>query len=176
MKIKRMKRESWHRIEQREYRCVPLQLEEGEGLVSILILKKVKAPLYVADEDKMVLIADDNYSWLQIALKDQYFWITAMFDTVGNLLQVYFDISNGTVFDEPENPCFEDLYLDIVLTGDGRLQILDKEELEEALQNGVISEEKYQHAMLECEKLYKYLTIHKEKVMKFCKEWYEKLK
>ena len=171
-----MKRENWHRIEQREYRCMPLQVEEGEGLVSILILKKVNAPLYVADEDKMVLIADNNYSWLQIALKDQYVWITAMFDTVGNLLQVYFDISNGMVFDEPENPCFEDLYLDIVLTADGRLQILDREELEEALQNRVISEEKYHHAILECEKLYEYLKVHKEKVMEFCRECYEKLK
>lgn len=176
MKIKRMKRETWHRIEQREYRCVPFQLEEVEGLVSILILKKVKEPLYVADEDKKVLIADDNYCWLQIALKDQYFWITAMFDMAGNLLQVYFDISNGTVFDEPENPYFEDLYLDIVLTGDGRLYVLDRDELEEALQKEIISEEKYHHAILECEKLYEYLTVHKERVMAFCKEWYEKLK
>ena len=171
-----MKRESWHRIVQREYRCVPLQSEEAEGLISILVLKEVNSTLYVADEEKQVLIADNDYAWLQIALRDQFFWITAMFDTAGTLLQVYFDISNGTVFDEPENPCFEDLYLDIVLTGDGRLYILDKEELEEAFQEGVISEEKYHRAISECEALYEYLTVHKEKVMNFCKEWYEKLK
>ena len=171
-----MKRDDWHRIEKKEYRCVPFQSEEAEGLISILILKEVNAPLYVADEDKKVLIADNDYSWLQIALKNQYVWITAMFDTVGNLLQVYFDISNGTIFDEPENPCFEDLYLDIVLTKDGRLYILDREELEEAWQEGTLSEEKYHRAIVECEKLYQYLIVHKEKVMAFCQEWYEKLK
>ena len=171
-----MKRESWHRIVQREYRCEPLQLKEAEGLISILILKEVNEPLYVADEDKEVLIADNDYSWLQIALEEQYVWITAMFDPIGKLIQVYFDISNGTIFDEPENPCFEDLYLDIVLTADGRLYILDKEELEEALQQGKISKEKYDRAIVECDKLYRYLTVHKENVMNFCKEWYEKLR
>ena len=77
MKIKRMKRDDWHRIEKKEYRCVPFQSEEAKGLISILILKEVNAPLYVADEDKKVLIADNDYSWLQIALKNQYVWITA---------------------------------------------------------------------------------------------------
>ena len=176
MKRKYMKREEWHRMLQREYRCVPCEFEGMEGFVSILVLKKVTEPLYVADEDKMVLIADNGYSWVQVALKDQYFWLTSMFDTEGRLLQVYFDICKGILFEEPENPCFDDMYLDIVLTRDGRLYVLDQEELEEARQEGVISEEEYQHAMVECDKLYQYLEKDKEKVMNFCREWYKKLR
>lgn len=176
MKRKHMKREEWHRVLQKEYRCMPCEFEGIEGLVSILVLKEVTAPLYVPDEDKKVLIADVDYSWLQVALKNQYFWITSMFDTKGQLLQVYFDISKGTIFEEEENPCFDDMYLDIVLTGDGRLYILDQEELEEARQEGVISEAEYEHAIVECNKLYQYLTEHKEKIMEFCKEWYQKLR
>ena len=58
MKRKHMKREEWHRILQKEYRCVPCEFEGIEGMVSILVLKEVTAPLYVADGDNMVLIAD----------------------------------------------------------------------------------------------------------------------
>ncbi len=176
MKRKYMKREEWHRMLEKEYRCMPCEFEGMEGLVSILVLKKVSEPLYVADEDSMVLIADTGYSWVQVALREQCFWLTSMFDTKGKLLQVYFDISKGTIFEEPENPCFDDLYLDIVLTGDGRVYVLDQEELEEARQQRIISEEEYKHAILNCDKLYQYLMEHKEKVMEFCKEWYQKLR
>lgn len=171
-----MKREEWHRMLEKEYRCVPCEFQGIEGLVSILVLKKVSEPLYVVDEDSKVLIADTGYSWVQVALKEQCFWLTSMFDTEGKLLQVYFDISKGTIFEEPENPCFDDMYLDIVLTGDGRIYVLDQEELEEARQKGIISEEEYKHAILNCDKLYQYLMEHKENVMEFCREWYQKLR
>ena len=34
-----------------------------------------------------------------------------------------------------ENPTFQDMYLDFVLTNDGKIHVLDQEELEEAYRN-----------------------------------------
>ena len=79
---------------------------------------------------KQVLIADAGYSWLQVALKDRYFWATVMFDDMGNFLQGYFDITAGNSFEDMDNPKFQDMYLDLVLLSDGRILVLDREELE----------------------------------------------
>ena len=159
--IRDMKRSDWHRITKRRYTASPCRFQNMDGVVSLIEMQEVKSPIIVSHELGETVIADKGYSWLQLALKEQYFWATVMFDKEGNFIEIYFDITGGNIFDDMENPKFLDMYLDIVLLNDGSIYVLDREELDEALTQKEISKAEYQHAIAECEKLYDFLVNNK---------------
>lgn len=174
--IRDMRRSDWHRILEREYKASPCEFQSMEGVVSLLQIKKVTEPLMVPGENgEKVLIADVGYAWLQVAFKEQYFWATVMYDDKGRFMQGYFDITAGNIFDDMENPKFRDMYLDLVLLDDGRILVLDEEELEEAFRNKDITKEQYRQTMEEGEWLHHFLEENQEEFIKFCSGWREKL-
>ncbi|MBP3567936.1 MAG: DUF402 domain-containing protein [Lachnospiraceae bacterium] len=173
--IRDMRRSDWHRILERRYTVKPCTFQNMKGVVSLLEIQKVTNPLTVHYEDGDVLIADAGYSWLQLAFKDQFFWATVMYDNKGELMQGYFDITGGNTFEDMENPKFQDMYLDLVLLKDGGIQVLDREELDEALEQKKITAEQYQQTVMAGEKLYCFLQENQEEFLRFCKEWREKL-
>jgi len=174
--VRDMRRSDWHRILERKYTVRPCRFCDTDGVVSLIEMQKVESPVIVAHELGDVVIADVGYSWLQLALKGQYFWATAMFDANGQFVEIYFDITAGNSFVDLDNPTFMDMYLDVVLLHDGSIHILDRDELDEAYAQKEISKEEYLHAIAECEKLYNYLMINKEEIVSFCVEWREKLR
>ena len=173
--IRDMRRSDWHRILERNYTVSPCAFQDMEGVVSLLQIQKVTHPLTVRYESGDVLIADVGYSWLQVAFQEQFFWATVMYDSQGQFMQGYFDITAGNTFEDMENPKFQDMYLDLVLLGDGRIQVFDRDELEEALAQKEITEEQYQKTVKEGEELYRFLQENWKDFLQFCSEWREKL-
>lgn len=174
--IRDMRRSDWHRILERKYKTSPCSFQGMEGVVSLLQIQKVTEPLTVPGENgKKVLIADAGYSWLQVAFKEQFFWATVMYDDKGGFLQGYFDITGGNCFEDMENPTFQDMYLDLVLLRNGRILVLDREELEEALEQKELTEEQYRKSVTEGEKLYHFLQENGDEFLQFCSEWRKKL-
>ena len=174
--IRDMRRSDWHRILEREYNVRPCSFFDMEGVVSLLQIRKVTEPLLVSGENgEKVLIADAGYSWLQVAFKEQFFWATVMFDAKGRFLQGYFDITGGNTFEDMENPTFRDMYLDLVLLDGGRILVLDRDELDEALEQKEIMEEEYRQTVKEGEKLYRFLQENWKAFLQFCSEWRERL-
>ncbi len=175
MSTKDMKRTNWPRVLRKDYVAEDFEIDGRQGQVSLSMLRELTAPLTIHYDFGDVLIADKDYGWLQVALKDQYCWLTAMYDNHCRLIKLYFDITGGNRFDDPENPCFEDMYLDIVVIGD-RLEILDQDELDEALKNGDITQAEYLHAEAVCRELYAYLSTNKAEVINWCANTYLALK
>ena len=175
MSIKDMKRSNWPRVLVKEYVARDFEHEGLQGHMSLSVLRELTGPLTIHYPFGDVLIADKDFRWLQIALKGQCFWITAMYDSNEQLINLYFDITNGNCFDNPDNPCFEDMYLDIV-AANNVLMILDQDELDEALENGDINRDEYDHAEKVCRELYKYLTVNIDKVAAWCNRSYRELK
>jgi len=171
-----MYRTGWQRCLEKEYMDSECEFRGKHARVSLSVLKKLTAPLWVPDRDGKILIADTEYSWLQLAVDGEYFYMTSMFDPEGNLLQLYFDITNGTIWDNPENPQFDDMYLDVVLSADGYVAVLDEDELNEAYQENIISKAEYMRTLEEGNKLKDYLETYKEEMMEFCREWYRKFR
>ncbi|WP_213861941.1 DUF402 domain-containing protein, partial [Escherichia coli] len=56
-------------------------------------MKKVRDPLEVTVVGQNIIVADDNYKWLQILPEKKRYSITVMFDNKGNPLEYYFDIN-----------------------------------------------------------------------------------
>ena len=154
MAMKDMRRSDWSRILSRRYASRPCRFRGREGRVSLLVIEEAAEPLIVQDAGEELNIVERGYAWVQIAMKDQPFWLTAMFDERGELLQIYFDITGGNRFDDPENPTFEDLYLDIVVNSRGELYVLDRDELEAALTAGAITQAQHDRAERACQTLY----------------------
>lgn len=173
--IRDMRRSDWHRILERAYKASPCSFQGMEGVVSLLQMKRVTEPLKVQHEFGEVLIADVGYSWLQVAFKEQMFWATMMYSPEGKFLQGYFDITAWNKFEDVDNPTFRDMYLDLVLTADDKILVLDQDELDEALEQKEITMEEYQQTIDAGEKLYSFLQENRETFLQFCCEWREKL-
>lgn len=175
MLIKDMKRTDWSRVLRKDYVALDFQRNGHQGQMSLSILREMTAPLTVHYPFGDVLIADEGFGWLQIALKDQFFWITAMYDRQGQRIDLYFDITAGNRFDDPDNPWFADMYLDIVAIGDV-LEVLDRDELDEALENGDITRAAYDYAQAVCRELYGYLENNQAEIAAWCDQAFLELK
>jgi len=90
-------------------------------------------------------------------------------------MQGYFDITGGNIFEDMENPTFTDMYLDLVLLKNGDIQVLDQDELEEALGQKEITEAQYWKTVKVGEELYRFLQKNSKDFLKFCNEWRERL-
>ena len=170
-----MRRSDWQRILRREYVSRECRMYGRRGRESLLVIREVAAPLVVHDAGEDVLIVEKDYAWVQIALEGLPFWLTAMYDARGRLIQIYFDITAGNRFDDPENPAFEDMYLDIVVNSRGELYVMDRDELDEALAEGVITKEEWAGANEACAHLYAYLEENRETVTELCSRVYREL-
>ena len=150
-KIRDMRRTEWQRITKRRY----ISREETDifgsaGRISLISIDEVTGPLTVHYPSRDVLIADAGYSWFQAAVPGACWWLTAMFDAYDRLIQIYFDITGGSRFDDPENPTFEDMYLDIVVSADGSIEVVDRDELDEALRSGTITAAQHRESVENC--------------------------
>ena len=139
-------------------------------------IEATEKPLVVRDDNGAEkVLFDAGYYWYHFAPEGQYFWLSAAFDPARRLLEVYFDLTAGSDFSDPENPCFRDMYLDIVLTEDGKLRVLDRDELLAARDTGVISDEACKKTLRQGEALYVYLIENTEEVLSFVRKRAEAL-
>lgn len=172
--MKDMKRTDWKRVLERKTAIENFSHGGYTGKISILKIEKVNAPLTIDYGVKKIRIADDGYSWVQLALENRYFWFTAMFDESDRLVEIYVDLTDGNRTDT-ENPCFEDMYLDYVIF-DGAVLELDRDELDEAYENGAVSKVQYERTLSEGKKIEEYLRSHTAELERFLTERQAELK
>lgn len=176
MKLRDMYRTDWTRIKKREYISRESALDGRPARESLILIRDITEPLTVSSAGQPVKVVERDYSWIQVAQKDAFWWLTAMFDEKGTLLQMYFDITAGNLFANPDNPQFRDMYLDFVLRPDGVVVRLDEDELTEALENGKITQAEYDQTKDAGNKFHEHLLKHPQEVMAFCRETYRSLK
>lgn len=145
-------RAGWSRLLKKEFRQMKITDKNFMGDVTLLTMQKVKEPLVFEYPDLTVCIVDNGYSWLQHFPENEHFSMTTVFNGNGEIVQWYIDIClrNGN---ENGRPWMDDLYLDIVLLPNGEILQKDADELEAALSAGVISEELYQLAWKEANRI-----------------------
>ncbi len=165
IKRREMKRSDWKRIIKRKYITKNINIQGIEGVAGLIYMEQVSAPL----EKNGITIVKEGYKWLQIALKNQNFWVTAMFDENDDFVQIYFDVTLKNHFDEPDNPQFDDLFIDIVLTTERKVLVLDSDELEQALAEGIISKQEYDLGKSTSHKLCQRLGAGSLDVINLCK-------
>lgn len=122
-----------------EYIQKRIDEEFFKGYVAFVKIKDVQNPLIVNDGEKDVCIKDNDYKWIEVYPDNEHYAVTIMFDNNDNLIEWYFDIAKEIGI-ENNIPYEDDLYVDIVITPNGRKEILDEEELMDALNNNEITQ------------------------------------
>ena len=176
MYIKYLSRPNWKRVLKREYSFGYRKDENFEGAVSLIHMLKVSEPCIKRHDDFTIKIADDGFYWLQLAPKNKNWWLTVMFNEQEEITQYYFDITQENDVYEDKESSFKDLYLDIVLTPDKRIYVLDEDELIEAYQKKEISEKEMELAYRIKDELTASLPQNEEKLHQYCTKIFYELK
>lgn len=141
------------------------------GYVCYIKLKNIEKPLVVNNGLETICIKDNNYEWFELYPDNGKYALTIMFDDDNKLIEWYFDISKKIGL-ENGIPYEDDLYLDMIITPEGKQIVIDEDELLSAEKSGDITNEDVDDA-------YKTLDYLKEKfVNNFneLKEFTEELK
>ena len=126
-----------------DFKNIRVDNEEFKGNISLLAIKKVRKEWRI-DVEKRCILAN-NYNWLEIYPDGKQYCITAMFDDKDKIAEWYFDIAKE-VGEENGIPYEDDLYLDVVIVPDGRIHVLDEDELKSAYDRKEVSKEEYEMA------------------------------
>ena len=92
-------------------------------------------------------IAGNQYTWIQYFIDKKNFAITAMLDDQKGISAILYRCGEKDYeIDERGLPYFDDLYLDVVLLPNGKIYVLDEDELEDAYKSGDVTKEEYELA------------------------------
>ncbi len=176
LSIKDIARSHWPRVLSRSATFMSFCDGDFAGEVGLIRLDRVKAPLDKTYGGKTVRILDDGYCWLQLAAPGVSYWLTAMYDNMGDFIQFYFDVSDDNVILPDGKAYFYDLLLDVVMTADGEIHLLDEDELCAALADGSITKAQYDKAREAARKIVAMLGESKEALLALCQRYFELLK
>jgi len=147
---------NWKRAEEKEYINKYFDNDDFKGNAGILYCKKVKEKLFVERNGKDYLLIDSGYKWLQFFPKDDKTWALSIALTDKNKVREwYFDVTKDNGLTEEGIPYIDDLYLDVVITPDGEIELLDEDELQEALDTNDITKEDFDMAYKVAKKIMK---------------------
>jgi predicted RNA-binding protein associated with RNAse of E/G family len=116
------------------------------GYVAHIQIIEVHYPGIVGDKGFEVCIADNGYSELSFLPDNENWYLTAIYDARSEIIEWYFDITRKNAIDEEGKPYCDDLYLDAALLPDGQILIFDEDQMQEALDNGNITQEESEMA------------------------------
>ena len=142
-------------IEEYNFIMKHIEIDSFKGYVGLIDIKKVKDEWYVPrDNGKQICILANNYKWLLFYPDSSDHAISAFFDENGEIIEWYIDVVKEMGI-ENGMPYMIDLYLDLIITSEGDIYVLDEEELKEALKSKDITKEDFDKAYLTLEKLLK---------------------
>jgi len=140
MKRKFSDRANWRRILKKSYACMPMDEPEFRGFVTLYRIHELRDPLWKEYNGRRMCLADKGYLWMQHFPRGEHFVVTTMFDDKGQVVLWYIDVCKTQGLTDQQVPWFDDLYLDIVVLPTGEILLLDEDELEEALDDGHITQ------------------------------------
>lgn len=153
MKRKTADRADWQRVTQRRFAMRPFEDAHFTGHITLLCIDAVREPLWVESNGERICIADAGHTWLHQIPRHAQHVVTTMFDAQGDIIQWYIDICGQTGVNAQGIPWFDDLYLDVIVSPNGKVGLYDADELEEALVASLITPAQYESAWREAHRV-----------------------
>ena len=172
MKIKYADYPNWDKVLEKYYKNIYVEKEDFVGNISILKVIKAKKKI-VTKEGNTIL--DDNFKWLEFYPEDNKNVSTsACLNEKNEILDWYFDIALNTYITNEGVPYIEDLYLDISIDRRfDKIELLDEDELKEALDNKIIRKSEFEMAYNVANSLIQRLNGKIEELEKFTLKYLE---
>lgn len=143
--------------------------DKEDYYLSIKKILNIEKPFIL--ENGLCLI-DNNYYIVEVLPKNENYAMRVYFNEKKERLEYYFDISLKNGLDEETRiPYYDDLYTDITVVQEN-IEVLDEEELEEALNMGKISKAEYNLANETRDKLLQSIKNKNNKYMNLNLERY----
>lgn len=143
MKRKYTDRTYLKRVVERRFKSSFIDDGEFRGYLSLFKINKLTHACDIGYRDKKVCVLDNGYTLLQYVPLNENYTLTVFINENNEIIQWYFDISYENGLGSNGIPYYDDLYLDIVVLSSLEVYLLDEDELEEALQNSLITREQY---------------------------------
>lgn len=139
-----------------------LYMDEEDSYIVVKKLIKVDKKFIIKDN---LCVMDNNYYVVEVIPKNENYAMRLFLDNNKKPLEYYFDICKNNCL-EPTTlvPIYDDLYLDITVLND-EINILDEDELEEALKTKNITQVDYKLVMSIKEQLLKEISNKTNKYM-----------
>lgn len=142
------------------------------GDIALIKFDKMYEPYMIKNIN--LCIANDGYKWLEFYNYDKKIRLTAMYNENNEIIEWYFDIAKK-IGKENGIPYEEDLYLDVVVTPNGDIKLLDEDELNDAYNRLEVNKETYDMAYNETNKLMKKLENNKNKLKEFTDKYLKQM-
>ena len=154
MKRKRLDRDIDWGFQYFPYYQLRLDAEGFHGLASMIDIISGEEFCWDFERAGKAPVSGGGMKWLQLIPDGKSRLITAMYKPDGALSVCYIDIIERIEFDPDGVAAFVDKYLDVVFTPEGDAGILDRDELDDALKSGDITNRQYDAALKECENIF----------------------
>ncbi|MDD4283138.1 MAG: DUF402 domain-containing protein [Bacilli bacterium] len=134
--------------------------DEKDYYVAVKELIDIEAPFILSNG---LLLMDSGYFIVEVIPKHENYAMRVFFNEKKELVEHYFDISLGNGIDEETKlPYYDDAFLDVTITN-GKIEICDEDELDNAFSQGEITEETYSFVKKIAEKLVKEINVNTNK-------------
>ena len=183
MKRKRLDRDSWwsfNKVKTPQYQQLRVDTDRFHGLVCLLRLIDGEYEYWEFPIADRVPIIGKGMLWLQLIPDNTSHLMTAMILPTEKTIRGknythsvsvwYVDVIEGIEYDPDGVAAYIDKYLDVVFTPQGDVKIDDRDELDEALQTGDITEGQYQSALTECDRILEQYCADIKETEIFCLE------
>lgn len=128
-------------------------LDEEDKYIVVKKLIKLSKKFIIQND---VIAMDDGYYVIEIVPKNKNYALRLFLNDKKEIIEYYFDIIKESGIDkELRVPYFIDLYLDITIQKNGKVNILDEEELNDALKSKDITKKDYELVLKVKEQLLK---------------------
>lgn len=145
--------DEWKCMKSKEQKGKFIKTEDFVGYIGDLRIHEVSEKQIWKYRDKDIVVCDNQYRWLSIMPKDDFYCITVMLNQLNEIQVCYIDMIESQGIDEDGIPYFIDLYLDLVVYPTGEVIVDDRDELEDAFNQKEISGEQYERAIKTAQKL-----------------------
>lgn len=172
MKRKYAHRPNWKRVLARRMAIEKFETEAFCGQIVLIAIDRVREALWVNLCGIKQCVVDDGYSWMTIFPKDKNYVVTAMFNKEKQIVQWYIDICGAQGFTVEGMPWYDDLYLDIIISHDHKVSLIDEDDLRLALKQNTITKQQYDFAYQEAERLLKQIRENKFELLEYSLDIY----
>lgn len=117
-----------------------------------------------------ICFKDNNYEWISFFDYNSKVCLTALYDDKNDIIEWYFDIANY-IGKKDGIPFEEDMFLDVVITKNKEILLIDEDELQEALDKFEINQKDYDEVYKTARGLMQKLNGNVDKVSDFTKKY-----
>lgn len=141
-----------------------IMIDFSNGDFYVCVKKMIKTEPFIIETGLHLI--DNNYYIVEVIPKNENYTMRVFISDKREILEHYFDITLENVIDEETKiPYYDDLFTDVIIKKDGRIVILDEDELAEALEKGEISSSDYNLANETTKKLVKSIKENNNRYM-----------